>query len=154
MGGNSQFAQVRVVMVCSSAMEAISWLNNNYSSFHSLDNLLFLATGARLHDARTRLLLKHLYGRSFGLLFGMDLLGGIADLKVAAGIRREPVAVFSRDERVQVVFRSAVYDFDEAEFSLPAFEKASKFRFKVPAYKPKGYNSFFEQLKANPNLIY
>jgi hypothetical protein len=153
MGGNLQFPQVRQAMVCSSAMEAISWLNNNYSSFGSLDNLLFLAVGARVSDTHIRFMVKYLAGKTFGLLFGNELLGHIACLKVAAGIRQVPVAIYCRKEIVQVVFRSVIFKFQQAEFSLPAFERSAKFRFKIPAYKPKGFASFFDQLKANANLI-
>jgi hypothetical protein len=152
-GGNEQFAQVRQVMICSSAMEAISWLNNNYSSFASLDNLLFVATGARVCSAHIRFFSERLKGKTFGLLFGRDLLGRIADLKIAAGIRKVPVAVHLGDqETLRVTFRSVVYEFGQAEFSLPTFERVAKFRFKIPAYKPKGFDSFFDQLKANANL--
>jgi hypothetical protein len=152
LAGNLRFPQVRAVIVCSSAMEAISWLNNNYSSFISLDNLLFLAVGARLCPGHIHFINRHLQGKTFSLLFGRDLLEHIADLKMAAGIRGVPVAIYCSDGKVQVVFRSVVYEFREAEFSLPAFERITKFRFKIPALKPKGFDSFFDQLKANANL--
>lgn len=152
-GGNLQFSQVRQVMICSSAMEAISWLNNNYSSFGSLDNLLFVATGVSVCSEHIRFMNEHLQGKTFALLFGRDLLGHVADLKIAAGIRKVPVAIyFNSGEQLRVTFRSQVYNFDQAEFSLAAFERVTKFRFKIPAYMPKGFDSFFDQLKANANL--
>jgi len=151
--GINNFSQVRQVMICSSAMEAVSWLNKNYLSFSSPDNLLFLSPGTGVHDTHLRWLSQNLTGKTFTLVFGRDVLGRVADLKIAAGIRRVPVAVyFEPEEMLRVVFRLNSYLFRQADFSLNAFERAVGYRFNIPARKPKGFNSFFDQLKANAGL--
>ncbi|MDB5141215.1 MAG: hypothetical protein JWR12_3131, partial [Mucilaginibacter sp.] len=98
---------------------------------------------------------QNLTGKTFALVFARDVLGRVADLKIAAGLRRMPVAVyFEREEMLRVVFRSTSYLFRQADFSLNAFERAAGYRFNIPARKPRGFNSFFDQLNANAGFTF
>src|SRR5579872_6333877 len=45
IAGNRNLNVVRKVVLCSSAMEAIAWLNCNLTAFPAVENTLFLATG-------------------------------------------------------------------------------------------------------------
>ena len=148
MAGNPNFPQVRQVVICASAMEAVSWLNNKQSAFRFFDGLLLLSAGAAVRDVHGHWLRKHLPNKEFRLVFGRDLLGRMADLKLSAAIRGWPLELYQDGENVMVCFRSGVYSFSPDRFSLNAFEKAAKIRFGIPCDKPKGYDNYFDLLKA------
>lgn len=149
MAGNRNFSQVRSVILCASALEAISWLKNKQAAFGSFDGLLFLSVGAAVRDAHGIWLNKNLRSKDFRLAFGHDLLGRMADLKLAAAIRGWPLAIYHEDDKLLVGFRSRVFSFSQENFSLNAFEKAAKYRFGIPCDKPKGYDNFFDMIKAS-----
>jgi len=110
---------------------------------------LFMATGSMPTEIQLRWIRRELCGKSLTLLFPRDLVGAIADLKVAAAFRRMPAAAFlAEKERLKICFRAKVYEFDQQTFTLSAFERASAYRFKVVTCKPKHGASFLEQLKA------
>ncbi|BAU55644.1 hypothetical protein [Mucilaginibacter gotjawali] len=149
MAGNRNFRQVRQVVICASAMEAVSWLKNKQAAFPFFDGLLFLSAGVYPLPVHYRWIADHLSVKEFRLVFGRDLTGRVADLKLAAGIRQWPVEIYHHDDKIVVSFRSEVFFFSQETFSLNAFEKAAKYRFGIPADKPKGFDSYFDQLKAN-----
>lgn len=154
LAGNLNFAQVRFVIICGPAMDAVSWLNKKFNYYSSLDNLLFLSTGAAVQDAQVRWIREHLRNKEFLLVFGNDLLGRIADLKIAAGIRNLQVAVYLSGEEVLVSFRSRTFSFRQDAFSLNAFEKVAKYRFGMATEKPKNHTCFFDELKAHAQLTF
>lgn len=149
MAGNRIFSQVRQVVICASAMEAVSWLKNKQTAFGSFDGLLFLSVGAAVRDAHGIWLNKNLRSKDFRLVFGRNLLGRVADLKLAAAICSWPLEIYHDNDRLAVSFRSRVFSFSQENFSLNAFEKAAKCRFGISCDKPKGYNSYFDLLKAS-----
>jgi len=149
MAGNRNFSQVRQVVICASAMEAVSWLKNKQASFSSWEGLLFLSAGAAVQSVHGQWLHQHLHNQEFRLVFGRDLLGRISDLKLAAAIRGWPVEIYHDCENILVSFRSRAFSFNQDAFSLHAFEKAAKCRFNVPADKPKGFNNYFDLIKAS-----
>lgn len=137
---------VRRVIICSSAVEAIAWLNCNFSAFHSLDHLLFVATGNRITDQKLAWIRRRLPGRKYGLLFGNDLLGRICDLKAAAAICGYPVHILNTGATITVDFRYRHFELTHAAFSLNAFERISGFRFAVKTLKCKQHESWLNQL--------
>jgi hypothetical protein len=154
LAGNLQFSQVRLVILSASALDAVSWLNKKLPAFPQTENLLFLAIGAGVSDAQLLWIRAHLEGKAFTLLFGRDVLGRMADLKLAAAIKGWPLSVYSAEgEQVTVSFRSKVFSFSQDGFSLAAFEKTAGVRFGVATDKPKVYNSFFDELKAEAGLL-
>jgi hypothetical protein len=154
LAGNLHFAQVRRAIVSASALDAISWLNKKHHTFLHTQNLLFISMGSTIREAQIDWINEHLSGRAFELIYSNDLLGRMADLKTAAGIRRWPLAIYINDHlQVVVTFRAQNFFFGQENFSLSAFERASGVRFGIPARKPKQYNSFFEELKADAGLL-
>lgn len=149
MAGNRNFSQIRQVVVCASAMEALSWLKNKQAALSLWDGLLFLSAGVRVLPVHARWLAVHLPAKEFRLVFGRDLLGRMAELKLAAAVRGWPLELYQDGERIIVSFRSRVFSFSPESFSLNAFEKAAKRRFGIPCDKPKDYDSYFDLLKAN-----
>lgn len=149
MAGNRNFSQIREVVICCSAMEAVSWLKNKQSVFQEYDNLLLLSAGTVVRDEHSQWLGKAFVNKDFRFVFGHDLPGRIADLKLAAGIRRWPLKLYLDNNDITVSFRSRCFSFSQDTFSLSAFEKAAKFRFGVTCDKPGAYNSYFDLLKAS-----
>jgi hypothetical protein len=148
MAGNRNFSNIRQVVVCASAMEAVSWLKNKQAALSLWDGLLFLSAGVRVLPVHCRWLNAHIPAKDFRLVFGRDLLGRMAELKLAAALRRWPLELYQDGENVMVCFRSRVYSFSPDRFSLNAFEQAAKIRFGIPCDKPKGYDNYFDLLKA------
>jgi|GEM_PF-1056650 len=154
MAGNLHFRQAGLVILSASALDAIAWLNKKLDSFPQTGNLLFLSLGAGISGAQLHWIRAHLQGKSFRVIFSRDVLGRMADLKLAAGIRGWPLSVYGGDdERVVVNFRAKLFSFSQENFSLAAFERAAGIRFAIAALKPKYYNSFFEELKAEAGLL-
>jgi len=154
LGGNLHFSQVRLVILSASALDAVSWLNKKAAAFPQSENLLFVSMGAGVSDAQLLWMRKHLAGKQFRLLFGRDVLGRMADLKLAAAIKGWPLSVYlGAGEQVTVSFRSRIFSFRQENFTLSAFEKAAGIRFGVATDKPKVHNSFFDELKAEAGLL-
>jgi len=149
MAGNLELPQVRRVILSASALDSFSWLNKKTVFLSDMDNLLFLSVAAGIRQYHLKWISQWISGKSFTLIFSNDLLGRIADLKVAAAIRKLPVKVFiDGDEQVMVAFRSRIFYFRQDKFSLNAFEKAANYRFGVCTDKPKNHLTFFDELKA------
>lgn len=154
LAGNLQLSQVRLVILSASALDAVAWLNKKLPAFPQTENLLFASLGAGIHDAALSWTREHLAGKQYRLLFGNDLLGRMADLKLAATIRGWPLSVYRAEkEQVVVEFRSQHYVFSQESFSLFAFEKVAGVRFGMATDKPKKYNTFFDELKAGAGLL-
>jgi len=126
----------RHLFISSSAMDAIIYLNKYYSYFANLDTLLFISVGN--HSKQ----IKAPPDCQVTLLFHNDLLGRIADLKIACGLRKLPVHLAIKNDHVEVLFKYKRYLFEPALFSLNAFEKASGQRFGIRTHKPKNQVSW------------
>lgn len=148
MAGNPNLSEVKRVFVCASAMEAIAYLSVRFSAFNRLDQLFFVSTGARPDKEQIGWLSSNLPGKRFTLVYGKDILGRVSDVKMAAGISRIPVAVFITADGVLTHYRSQSLVFPQEQFSLSLFEKRSGLRLRVATEKPKGFDTFFDQLKA------
>jgi hypothetical protein len=146
IAGPENFALVRQAVICSSAMEAIAWLNCHFTAFHSMDNLLFISTGSRVTSTKLDWIRRSLSGCKYGLLFSNDLLGKVCDLKAAAGLKGYPVNIRNHSNTLLINFRHQHYELGHETFSLSAFEQVSGFRFGVQTFKPKRHNSWLDQL--------
>jgi hypothetical protein len=146
IAGDWQIA--RQVIVCSSAMEAVAWLNCNSGYHPNPRTLLFIATGSQLNTEKLQLFREQRPQRKYGLLFSDDLLGRICDLKAAAALAGYPADVSVLNNNIHVVFRSRSFQIDCETFSLNAFGRLSGFRFNLPTLKPKGFISWLSQLEA------
>lgn len=153
LAGNLNFSQVRQVIISGSALDAVSWLNKKAIYLSHTENILFVATGSGLQTEHLNWINKQLFGKAFSLIYGNDLLGRLASLKMAAGLRRLPLEVYAEGkDLISVSFRSRNYAFSQDNFSLHAFEKVAKFRFGIRCDQPKDYLTFFDGLKADAFL--
>jgi hypothetical protein len=141
----------REVIIAGSAMEAIAYLALHRHRYPSMDVLLFLSTGNRINMPQLNRIRRYSKGKICTLVFENSLLGHIADLKIAAGIRKIPVAVFAEPgTRLRIRFRLQDYWFDAEDFTLNRFEKVAGFRFAVRTAKSISALTFLHQLKAGP----
>lgn len=153
LAGNLHFSQVSQVVISSSALDAVSWLKKKAPFLSHTGNLLFISTGAGLKSGHISFIRKHFCGKAFCLIYGNDILSRLTCLKLAAGLCRLPLEVYSNGPgQVSVIFRSQVFSFRQETFSLHAFEKAANFRFGIRCEQPKGYLTFFDELKADALL--
>ncbi|MGF7079693.1 hypothetical protein [Mucilaginibacter sp. UYCu711] len=147
LAGDVDAINIRQVIIGHSAMDAIAFLSLHTHTFLNFDYLLFVATGSGLDTGQINYIRENLSCRSYAFIFGNDLLGRIADLKAATGIRRVPVAVtLLENAHLEVIFRNQQFYFDENSFSLSAFERSAGYRFGIRTYKPSTCLSFLEEL--------
>lgn len=153
LAGNLDFSQVSQVIISGSALDAVSWLKKKAALLSHTENLLLISTGAGLKIEHISWIRENLYGKAFCLIYGNDLLGRLACLKLAAGLRCFPLEIYSDgSERISVRFRSRIFSFSQKTFSMHAFEKATKFRFGIRCDQPKSHLTFFDELKADALL--
>jgi hypothetical protein len=153
LAGSIHFPQVRMVILSTSALDAVSWLNKKYNAFTATENLLFVALGGGISDAQLHWIRDKFSRKKCHLIFSNDLLGRLADLKVAAALHGWPLSLYADpEEKVTINFRTANFCFSQETLSLSAFERAAGIRFGVSTSKPRKYNSFFEELQAEAGL--
>jgi hypothetical protein len=141
----------KTVILTSSAMEAIAYLTINRYKFSNLRDVTFMALGNLPSTGQLKWIRDTFRKRKFILVFGNDLLGRMADIRVAAGLRNKPVAFHYTAFRIGVKCRRVLYEFDIDQLSLNAFEKATAIRTGCRTDKPKKFTSFLDQLKHDAN---
>ncbi|WP_295668133.1 hypothetical protein [uncultured Mucilaginibacter sp.] len=141
----------REVIITSTAMEAIAYLSVNLHRYSDLDTLSFIALGNLPHYGQLQWIKSHYPKRKFTLVFGKDLLGRLADIRVAAGLKNQAVRLLRTDLQIQIMCNDEVYRFDPEVLSLSAFEKASGLRTGFRTSKPKEFDTYLEQLKYHAN---
>jgi len=150
LAGNLNFSQVRQVIIGASALDAVSWLNRKAVYLSHTENLLFISTGAGLQTEHIGRINDHLNGKTFCLIYGNELTGRLASLKMAAGLQKLPLKIFTDgEELISVNFRSRNLSFSQDNFSLHAFEKAAGVRFGIRCDRPRNHLTFFDELKAD-----
>lgn len=150
LAGESNLALIDRVFISHSVMELIAFLHYYGHTLTCWEKAVFIAVGVNPSKVQLHWIAERLQGKAITLLFPADLLGGIADLKIASAFRRLPAAAFlAEKEMLKISFRANVYEFERQKFSLSAFEKASKYRFNIPTCKPKHSTSLLNQLKAD-----
>ena len=127
---------VSQTVICSSAMEAIAWLNCHAVN---LDHLHIIATGSKIT-------LPALPKSKQVLVFGNDLLGNICDLKAASVLVGHPIEIAVEEDAVNITFRHSRFDLPADSFSLSAFQRISGYRFNVKTSKPRQHSSWLNQL--------
>lgn len=153
LAGNLHFSQVRLVILSASALDAVSWLNKKLPVFPQTENLLFVSLGSGVSEAQLCWIRTHLANKQFRLLFGRDVLGRMADVKLAAAVTGWPLSVYlGQGDQLVVYFRNRNFVFRQEQFSLAAFERVAGVRFGVATDKPKVYSTFFDELKAEAGL--
>ena len=137
-----------MIIICSSAMEAISWLDCNFAGLTGTANLLFAATGNNLAAGQIIRLIKLFPCQRHALLFANDLIGNVWDLKVAATLCGYPVSICSSGEFLYINFRNRPFQMPCDAFSLSKFERLCGYRFKVKTLKPRKDVSWLSLLEA------
>lgn len=140
-------AVTREVIITSTAMEAIAYLTVNLNSYPNLQSLSFIAIGNLPHPGQLNWIKTHFPKRKFTLVFGKDLLGKLADIRVAAGLFYKPVRLLRSEIQIQILCGQQVYRFDQETISLNSFEKATGIRTGVRTAKSKEFDTFLDQLK-------
>jgi hypothetical protein len=148
MAGCSGLNLVSRVVICSSAMEAIAWFHFNGYAFSRPDNLLFLATGVQPNTEQFKSIHRMVPAMDYLLVFGNDLLSRIAELKVAAHLRKLPIAITLNGDILTINCRFKTYVIAANDFSLNCFEKHAGYRFKVKTSKPRDHDTYLQQLQA------
>ena len=145
--GQENPALVRKIFVCQSALDAICFLHLNFTVFPEPDRLLFIAVGLIPQDSHFKVLSDLSKGKQLCLVMGSGMLGHLADLKMAAGIKGRTCNIrYMEPEIIRVSYRDKVYEFSETKISLNAFEIASGLRSGMRTYKPKLYESYTAQI--------
>lgn len=138
------------IFICSSAMEAISFLTLKSYRLPAFDRLLFIATGGSL-NAEKLPFIRGVANAKVSVIHENSLLGHLFTLKIAAAMRRVQVTAYTLPgNRLGISFRQQPYDFDESNFSLSRFEKASGFRFNLRCEHPTDNLTYLDHLKNSP----
>jgi len=141
----------REVIITGAAMEAIAFLALNAHKYQGLQGLTFIALGNLPQMAQLIWIRQHYPKRKYTLIFGNDLLGRLADIRVAAGLHGHPVSFDYTASRLGITCRRVLYHFIPEQVSLNAFEKAMGLRLQCRTIKPRKFISFLDQLKYDAN---
>jgi hypothetical protein len=144
MAGNTM---AKEVIVTSAAMEAIAFLVLNVHRYPLLSSITLIALGNLPHPGQLAWLRTNCQKRKITLVFGNDLLGRLADIIVAAGIRNKPVRLHWGRERVWVTAASRHFEADPDYLTLNTFEKACGIRTGIRTSKPNHFDTYLQQLK-------
>ncbi|SFT05947.1 hypothetical protein [Mucilaginibacter polytrichastri] len=126
-----------LVFISNSAMECIAFLSCYSHAYPVLGQLQFIAIGNYFTGI-------NVLATKITLLFGRDILGRLTDIKVSTALRNKNLPIFYRgDEQFDV----SGHPFSESQLSLNTFETALGIRSGIRTIKPRGYNTFLEQLK-------
>lgn len=134
------------LIVTSSAMEALAYMALNAWRHPANAVLSFIAIGNLPHTRQLNWIRAYCQKRKITLVFGNDLLGRLADIAVAAGIRNKALSLYWHNGKVQLTMNNNVFEADPENLSLNSFEKAAGFRTGIRTRKPTRHITFLEQL--------
>jgi hypothetical protein len=134
------------LLVCSSAMDGLAWLNQNHQRYRQLSTLCLICTGSVPYIYHAAIIQKHTPKRKLHFLYSSDDLGAMCDLKLASFIRNKPLTVTYHHNSYLIRFENKNYEF--AQLSLNALEKSSGYNFKIRTHKPKNASTYYEQLRS------
>lgn len=126
------------ILFCLSLEHSNAFLSNHHSSFPDTGRLLCIPLGLRPQKAQLQAFIPLLKNKKIILLMPDDLLGRIADIKIAVWLRNQNVQLtHCQPGTIRIAFKNKTYHSPEHKISLSAFEKASGFRSKIRTYKIK-----------------
>lgn len=126
-----------LVFISFSAMEALAFLSFHQHSFPDFGQLQFIAIGNYL----TAL---DITASKIRLLFGCDILGRLTDIKVSLLLRNKNALIYYHNNEFFVINGQ---QFNGDRLTLYSFEKKLGIRSGIRTIKPRGFNTFLEQLK-------
>lgn len=126
-----------LLFISFSAMEALAFLSVHYHAYPDFKRLRFVAIGNYLTGLGVT-------GSKISLLFGNDILGRLTDIKVSLLLRNKDASLFYRGDECFEIDRQ---QFEAERLTLNTFETACGVRSGIRTIKPRGFNTFLEQLK-------
>lgn len=139
------------LVITHSAMESIAFITLNRQCFPILDNIAFVAIGNYPHNLQTGWIRHNFKNRKITLVFSNCILGKLADIKVAAGLRSLPLNLKLMPAGIQVQCKGQSQTFGQQSLSLHAFEKSFGLRFGFKTAKPKHHMTYLDQLIHHAN---
>jgi hypothetical protein len=139
------------VIVTHSAMEALAYVTLNRHLYRTIDGVACVAIGNYPHNLQTRWIRETFRRRKITLVFGNCILGILADIKVATGLRALPVKMHLSEGMIQIECKGTSHGFDQDTLSLHVFEKAFGIRCGIRTRKPKKYITYLDELTAHEN---
>jgi hypothetical protein len=139
------------VIITHSAMEALAYLTLNRHLYQTIDRLACVAIGNYPHNLQTGWIRETFRRQKITLVFGNCILGTLADIRVAAGLRSLPVTMRLSAGMIQVECKGLSHRFDQEALSLHTFEKAFGIRFGIRTKKPKNHLTYLDELTAHGN---
>ena len=132
-------------------METIAYLSLNLHRYPDLNALSLIAIGNLPQPAQLQWIKKQYPKSKYTLVFGRELLGKLADIRVAAGLKNKTVRMQLADTQIQIYYDHEIVAFHQDALSLSAFEKAAGLRTNCRTAKPKEFNMYLNQLKHHAN---
>lgn len=134
------------LIISSSAMDAIAWLDQNHTRYPNPGDLCFLSVGSTPARNHAEHIQQQTPTKKIHFLFSNDPTGALCDLKFAAWIRDKPLKVTYINHYYHIHFEHQHYQFDR--LSLNTLEKASRYNFRIRTHKPKNHGTYYQQLRS------
>jgi hypothetical protein len=126
-----------LVFISNSAMECIAFLSFYSHAYPIFGQLQFIAIGnyfSGLNVSATKIT----------MLFGRDILGRLTDIKLSMALRNKNALMFYCGDDL---FDISGHMFSASQLTLNVFETGLGIRSGIRTVKPRGFNTFLEQLK-------
>jgi len=143
IAGNMNIASQ--ILISSSAMDAIAWLNQNHTRYQNLNDLSFISLGACPTSTHAATIQQHTPHKKIHFLFGNDPTGALCDIKLASYIRNQPLKITYLNHQYHILFQYKTYILHH--LSLSALEKQSRHHFHIRTHKPKKHGTYYQQLR-------
>jgi len=141
--GDQNYHNIREIIICSSAMEAIAFLTYHFQFYRTVDHLFFISLGILPKQRHFQFIQSNFKNKKIGMAMGSDFLGRVADLKMVAGILNEVIEIYYMPENMLIVnFRGKKFDFSPDSLTLNSLEKRSGFRSHFRTFKVKTAENF------------
>jgi uncharacterized protein YejL (UPF0352 family) len=143
MAGNYTATEL---IVTSSAMEAIAYLTLNAHRYPLFSSLSLMAVGNLPCVPQMEWIASYCQKRKITLVFARDLTGRLADISIAAAIRKHPLHLQWNGEKIVCEANGLCFTAGPEVISLNSFEKAAGLRSRIRTRKPALHNTFLDQL--------
>jgi hypothetical protein len=139
------------IIIASSAMDIITFVSKKINTYSNNSNILFLASGTRLHNSHLALI-KNFSTIKITMIFENSFLGSVSDIKVAAALLDQPIIFKVFQDTTTIKFKDKTFEFSTETLSLNSFRKAFKVRTpKLRTQKSKSINFLQDHLN---NIFY
>ncbi len=137
-------ALVRRVYVFSSAINAIAFFHFYPDKLRQPEYVAVASLGLVPCKLQVQYLDDKYPNAEVCVVFDNDILGRVADCKVALWLKENDAAFMYEAETLKINYHGRPYHISESDFSLFNFQKQTGLRLRVRTYKPgKYHNSFY-----------